>query len=205
MAIAKTMVKIATILGVHGKRGKLKLLYDIDYNELKKVLLQGSVFFESGVKCELHFINVSVTGKENIAIASLQLLQIDDRSDSFYNNDNLQQYAKVDLFCNRNEFKSSLIVNDLIGLDVYIKKAFKKYLYGRIIGLYNFGAGDVVEIVIDNPDSSNEQNEKLKNQKGNKTIMYLFSDKNFTKINLKKRYAILDKEFADSGISSIAN
>ena len=165
-----SLLLVGKIISLHGKKGKLKVFFDIDFDIFKELGLNGNL--KMGKGHNVLASHIVQTGKPNIAIITLSSLEEINKNkaskdyEDFYNsvvNDSFSnKINSEELYCNREDIPNKLIIQDLLGLDVYIKNLFNREKYGRIVSIDNFGAGDIVGLEVLEEFYNKNYSKKLK-------------------------------------------
>jgi ribosomal 30S subunit maturation factor RimM len=122
------LVKIGTIICLHGIRDKVKIRVFISHEKMQQLLIDGKTYLPSG-KCLL---------VDNIG---------------FYKNDAIVSIVGAsrdgligqDVFASRAEFGEELLVMDLVGCVVKLRNG---NTYGTVVDMPDYGAGSLIEIAI---------------------------------------------------------
>ena len=127
------LISIGIITGAHGVRGQVKIKHFLD--NPKSILSNAAVYGADGKK---QYTLTLHSATDQMLIASIQ--GISDRNQA-------ELLRKTELFIRKEalpEIKGDgWYYNDLIGLDARLKNGS---VYGQVIGVYNFGAGDIIEL-----------------------------------------------------------
>ena len=131
------LVCLAKIVAVHGIKGEVKLK---SFTSLPKdVFKYGTLQNKEGT----HFFELTFTGFSKELIRA-KIKGIDTRNDA-------ETLKGTELYISRDKLpvlkKDTFYQTDLIGLKVLEKQSLKQI--GKIVGIYNFGAGDILEIKFD--------------------------------------------------------
>ena len=135
MGTPRDMVLVGVIVGAHGIKGEVKLKSFT--SEPLGIGRYGPLQSSSGQKFEI----TKLKAAKNDFIASLG--GIADRNEA-------EALKGVELFVSREKLPKlkthETYVHDLMGLDVVLENGSK---LGRLVGMPNYGAGDLLEVAVD--------------------------------------------------------
>lgn len=123
--------RVASIVSAHGLAGELSLIsYVANYSSLKEY----SPLTDKTV--DFNIINIRSVGGRVIA----KIEHVNSRTEA-------EHVVGVDLFTERNKFPQldfdDFFLHDLINISLVLEDGQE---YGVIVGCYNFGAGELVEV-----------------------------------------------------------
>jgi 16S rRNA processing protein RimM len=127
------LVRLGVISGAHGVKGQVKIRSFTAVPE--DMASYGDLRDKSG---KIYRLAITGQGKERVLIASVEGVASRDEAEKLRN---IELYVERGaLSClNENEY----YYEDIIGLAVFTRD---NALYGRLIAMHNFGAGDIAEI-----------------------------------------------------------
>jgi 16S rRNA processing protein RimM len=165
------MVCLGAVFGAAGVKGALRL--KVFTENLKSISEYGpvTVYAHDFPKGKQFAVKILHSVKGGLAV---KLNGIDDR--------NMAESLKgAELYIDRSalpelEEKDGFYFDDLIGLAA---KDQSGYMFGKVEGVFNFGAGDIVEV-------------NLSTEKGKR--MYPFSDKIVPEVNIEAGYIIINRD-----------
>ena len=159
------LIRIGAILGAKGLKGEILVKY---FSENFSAFKNYSYFFIGNINNKFNVTNFSIR-KENISVS---LKQINSRTDA-------EKLKGQEIFIEKIQLKDlegdEWYHQDLIGLDVELSTGKK---IGIIEAIYNFGAGDILEIKLIN----------------NKTEMMPFNKDFVLEIIINDKIIVLDLE-----------
>lgn len=162
---------IAKIISAHGIKGEVKIItFCKDLSDLEKY----RCFFKNGDEAKIDIINKKSVkfSKSGDKIVRAKISGIDERNQA-------ETLKDKEIFINRKDLweleEDEFYYTDLIGLNVVSDD--KKI--GKIINIYDFGAGEMLEIEFDNEYKS-ENLEKIEN--------FPFKNEYFGKVDIKNGF-----------------
>lgn len=128
------LVCLAKIIAAHGIRGEVKLKsFTADVKDF-------AAYGQLSNKDQTRFFEVKITGFAKELVRA-KIKGVDTRNDA-------ESLKGTELYISRDKLpalkKDTFYQTDLIGLKVLEKSSLKQI--GEIVGVYNFGAGDILEI-----------------------------------------------------------
>ena len=130
-------ILIGKITSVHGIKGAVKI---ISFAEIPENIFNYQVFDKEGKVVKIKKIGILNNGSF--------ISQINDIN----NRNEAEKLINLELFIDKSELKSlqdgEFYINELIGMKVKSDNSF-----GKVINIYNYGAGDVMEIKLENNKS----------------------------------------------------
>ena len=130
----KGWISVAAIMGSHGVRGNVKIK---PFTETPESFGRfDKVYLEDGQQVSLKVLSL---GSKGVVLARLGKIDSRDASDALRG-----QHLYVDRTALPDLADDEVYHADLIGLDAVLKDASQ---LGKIAGIYDFGAGNVVEIM----------------------------------------------------------
>lgn len=164
------LVCLGMITSPHGIKGAVKLKTFTEKPE--NISLYGELISgDENYKIDL----VSVIG-DNLVIATISGVNSRNEAELLRNKKLYIERSKLPKLNDENEFYQS----DLVDMEVRLES---NGLYGNVKSIYNFGSGDILEILVISTK---------------KRIMLSFTKEMFPHINMKERYMVLNMpEFID--------
>ncbi len=159
--IQEDKVIIAKIVAPQGIKGDVKLLVYSDDIERHQTLYNSSTQEPYKIKVK--------SVKKNTAIVHINGVEDRNKAESVVGEDLFIPYSSL-----KKLKKNQYYHHDLVGLDVLMKD---RTMFGKIIGIDNFGSGDIVNIKL--TDTGKEE-------------YFLFNLKIFPEINIKERYVVIE-------------
>ena len=130
-------ILIGKVTSVHGIKGAVKI---ISFAEIPENIFNYQVFDKEGKVVKIKKIGILNNGSF--------ISQINDIN----NRNEAEKLINLELFIDKSELKSlqdgEFYINELIGMKVKSDNSF-----GKVINIYNYGAGDVMEIKLENNKS----------------------------------------------------
>lgn len=170
-------VLIGKVVSAFGIKGEVKLV--IFSNDPQKIE-NYSLFDASGKKISLKIRgkkNSQTSGSSGNSSIIAKLDEINDRNAA-------EKIRGMEIFANRGDFAATksdeFYYVDLIGLDVIDSNSKK---IGKVINVFEHGAGGVLEIEFDAPDAKNNR-EKIET--------FPFKNQFFPEVNLQKNFIRID-------------
>jgi 16S rRNA processing protein RimM len=160
----KNFVAVAKILGAHGIKGALKLRCDLMNIE---DILNYNLYDEAE-----NPIEIEVVGEGKKGSLLIKFPTIDDRNKA-------EKLVGKDLFIKRSELpdledEDEYYYHDIIGLKVM----HKGKIFGHVKDMYNYGAGEILEIV----------------KEDNKVELFSFNNSTFPTVDLENNYIEINIE-----------
>lgn len=170
------LICVGAVFGAAGVRGAVRL--KVFTEDLKSISKYGPVTivgreFPQGKKFDLEILH---NVKGGVA-AKLKNINDRDQADALRGSElYIARAALPDI-----EDGDSYYFEDMIGL---LAKDIHGELFGKVDGVFNFGAGDIVEL-------------NLSKEKG--TRMYPFTDEVVPEVNIEAGYIVVDRDAFDDG------
>lgn len=127
-------ILIGKITTVHGIKGAVKI---VSYAEKPEEIFNYKIYDKNG-----QIINIKKIGILNNGLFISQINNINDRNEA-------EKLKNLELYIDKNDLKSlddnEFYVNELIGMNVDSNEGT-----GKVANLYNYGAGNIMEIKLTN-------------------------------------------------------
>lgn len=159
-ALSNNLIKVAKIVAPHGIKGEVKLFISPDFIDIFKD--NNFQFYIENSDCKTIPVKIKIRSMNNKSIIA-KIDNVSSRNESDLLKGKFVLAIKEDL---KEMSEEEFLYSELIGLDVI----FKDQIYGKIINILNFGAGDLVEI-----EKTNREKELLPFKK--EIFIEIFSDK----------------------------
>lgn len=164
------LICIGIIVSPHGIKGAVKIKTFTEKPE--NVSLYGELI-NGDESYEIESISVV---SANLIIAKLRYINSRDEAELLRNKKLYVAQDRLPKLDNENEFYQ----NDLINMEVRLENNTP---YGYVKSIYNFGSGDILEILVTSTK---------------KSVMLSFTKETFLHVNMKERYLVLSiPEFMD--------
>lgn len=194
------LIEVGHIYGTHGFKGNVNAKISISEEKFESLAEEGKLIAVSKTGEEKEFsINGMSFYKDRVIIQPSQPNPINDK-DSAIAAKNLIGQKLFTLRSNLGE-KDEMLMIDLIGLTVMLKTPKGQKEYGKVLNIYNFGAGDLIETSVLSPDLPKKgKAPKVKVDKSGNvkqpqevTEMYMFNKSIFPIVNIEEGFILLNK------------
>jgi len=178
--IGPEWISIGVIVGAVGVKGAVRLKTFTD--DLQSVLIRGAVTIFPNISSKGEARDCKLMHKIKVGYAC-QISGIEDR-------DQAEALKGVKLYVPRKslpkiEEEDSFYYEDMEGL---IARDMKGHPFGVVTSIYNFGAGDVLEVQLDDSQSG-----PIIGKVGTGKTMYPFRDEFIPEVNIKDGFLVIDR------------